>query len=176
VGALPKVAVGVVAAAVVLLVVLYAIHPASKQPPNGVSVHADTAATFAAATRFAPVTPLTPIPPTPSPDRSARIVDVTTHDVKLAPLPGSFEAYAPLTGGRLLLRGREGQAEIQIVAGDATMPLPAPPYAVFDVSLDGRYVVWLDGGRLHGYDVDSPAEAQSPAEPLAAIPPSHFRD
>ena len=173
---LAKTALGLVAAAIVLLVVLYAIHPASKQPATRRVRACEHGRTFAGATRFAPVTPLTPVPPTPSPDRSARIVDVITHDVGFAPLPGSFEVYSPLTGGRLLLRGGEGQAEIQNVAADQSVPLPAPPYSVFDVSLDGRYVVWLDAGRLHGYDVDSPAEAQSPSEPLAAIPPARFPD
>lgn len=170
-------------AAVVLLLVLYALAPGPAQPSSS-SARVDVDRTTAAQTAYAPVTPLPPLTPTPSPDRRPRVVSVADcvgptcaaePVVRYLDLAAGSFVTGRLAGARLLVRRADGVSEVLRADGTVQAPLPAPQYAVFDVSLDGRLVVWLDGGRLYGYDVGTPENAQSPRDPLRSTP-SGFRE
>src|SRR5438128_12086928 len=110
---LPQIIGGVAAVAVLLLVALYVARPHQTEVSSP-SVRGPTAAHS--------VYPSIEVDPTwtpaPSPDRTPRILDVETGDIRVVPAPSDLTFESVLSDGSLLFAsGTVGPAQVRVLDG-----------------------------------------------------------
>src|SRR5437867_8386807 len=137
---LPQIIGGVAAVAVLLLVALYVARPHQTEVSSPPSAHGPTAARS--------VYPSIVVDPTwtpaPSPDRTPRILDVASGDVRTLSAPSDLTFTSLLSDGSLFFAsGTVGPSQVIASDGSVIAMLEVPASREYRLSEDRRYVVWL---------------------------------
>src|SRR5207302_92550 len=146
---LPQFAGAIIAAAILLLVALYVIRPHQTEVSSPPSARLPTAARSV----YPSIVVDTPRPPAPSPDRTPRILDVESGDVRTLSAPDLTFTSLLSDGSLFFANGNVGPAQVTASDGSVIAMLDVPASREYRLSEDRRYVAWLSiGDRLQVYD------------------------